>query len=388
MDLSRSPKFQRLSRDILFLNLTAFSKTGGIEKFNRCLLKALRELGVEGKGIQPRSLSLHDSQVDEQYFDDRAYKGFAGSKYRFVLQAVRAGLKADAVIIGHINLAIVGVALKTLRPNLPVILVTHGIEVWEKLSGAAGKMIHLADRILAVSSFTASKLQEAQGVPAKKIRIFHNTIDPYFPLPQSFSPSATLRERYGLKATDFVLYTFTRLSSKEQYKGYDTVLEALPALLKTHPQLRYMIAGRADEVEAARVKKLIDDLGLRDHVHLIGFVADDEITAHYQMADTFIMPSRGEGFGIVFIEAMACGLQVIAGNRDGSVDALKHGELGTLVDPTDVAAVRQGILQSLENYSEWTEASRKSLQQRTLAHFGFDHYKSRLASCLGEIAFN
>ena len=118
-------------------------------------------------------------------------------------------------------------------------------------------------------------------------------------------------------------------------------------------------------------------------LQLTGFVPDDELTDHYLLSDLFVMPSREEGFGIVYIEAMACGLPVIAGNVDGSVDALDHGKLGTLVDPTDPDAIAAAILQKLAHKTSHGE--KIDLQQRVIDKFGFSKFTSRLTDIIQEL---
>ena len=116
---------------------------------------------------------------------------------------------------------------------------------------------------------------------------------------------------------------------------------------------------------------------------LTGFVHDEEVADHYLLADVFILPSLKEGFGIVFIEAMACGLPVVAGNKDGSVDALKNGELGTLVDPGNEAEILQALKSCLSGaVKNKGGQARKELQQKVYETFGFDTFKQNLQKAL------
>lgn len=370
-----------LKKKILFLNLTTFSKTGGIEKFNRCFLKALSELETENS-VYSNSHSLYDLETDEQYYPSEKYTGFGQEKPKFVLSSIKKARRFNYIVLGHINLAIVGVILKILLPRKKIILITHGIEVWGKLPFLHRLLLRMADQILSVSNFTKEKILELESIQSKKISIFPNTIDPYFPIPASFEKELSLRASYGLKASDFVLFTLTRLSSKEQYKGYDIVIKSLPVLLQKYPIAKYVIAGMYDEIEKERIDALIKELGLSSVVNIAGYIEDDMIVHHYQMSDVFIMPSQKEGFGIVFIEAMVCGVQVIAGNMDGSVDALHNGELGQLVDPESEAEIIDAIERVANNMSVWDAEKAFGLQQKALNYFGFPQYKQRLKQIL------
>jgi glycosyltransferase involved in cell wall biosynthesis len=138
------------------------------------------------------------------------------------------------------------------------------------------------------------------------------------------------------------------MSSLEQYKGYDKVLEILPKLKTIYPDIKFIIAGKADEIEKERVEKIVQQNKLQENVVLAGFIADDEVTDHFKLADVFVMPSSKEGFGIVFLEAMACGVPVLGGNIDGTVDALQNEKLGVLVNPLVAEEIQQGIKLQLE----------------------------------------
>ncbi|HEY9178093.1 MAG TPA: glycosyltransferase family 4 protein, partial [Flavipsychrobacter sp.] len=303
-----------------------------------------------------------------------------GNKAAFAFKALLAAGKSDIVFLGHVNLAVIGVAIKKLYPSKKVVLITHGIDVWRHLSGARARILKMADYILSVSNFTKSKLLELHNVDPGKVTIFPNTIDPYFPFPESVNPIDSLDDRYGIKENDFVIYTLTRLSSTELFKGYDKVIEAISELVKGHDNIRYIIAGKYDDAEKQRIDGLIAQYRLERNVILAGFIDEKELADHYRMADMYIMPSKKEGFGIVFIEALVCGLPVVAGNADGSVDALLNGELGTLVDPESVPEIRSAIVRHMENNNRLGEQQRLNIRRKTLDNFSFDRYKQRLES--------
>lgn len=369
---------------LLFLNLMAFSKTGGIEKFNRCFLKALQSVDQKNAS-QVCSYSLYDNEADEKYFQKDNYKGFSGNRLSFVWASFIKARKYDYIILGHINLAIVGFLIKLFLPKKKLVLVTHGIEVWQPLKGIKKFVLKESNLVLTVSNFTKQKLLTVQQTPEEKIRIFYNTIDPYFSLPDRFNLNVDLRNRYNIKDDEFVLYTLTRLSSSEKYKGYDVVLKCIPSLSHSIPNLKYVIAGKYDEGEKARLDTMISELDIKDKVVFAGYISDAEINDHYQMANVFIMPSQGEGFGIVFIEAMVCGLTVIAGNQDGSVDALQNGQLGILIHPENVNEIVKTLEQCFQNKNLVTASQKQALQEKTLGYFSFDQYKKRLSEYLFEL---
>lgn len=363
---------------ILFLNLTAFSQTGGIERFNRCFLKALSDLEDEGLATC-QSYSAYDTVALPEYFRNESYKGFGKEKVKFSISSLLAARKFDTIILGHINLAAIGRLIKLFYPGKRVWLVTHGIEVWKPLSGIPARMLTVADRILSVSSFTRNKLVEVHNTDKNKITVFPNTIDPYFKLPAAIDRNEEYRNKLGLGADDFVLYTLTRIAGTETYKGYDKVMEAM-AKLKSEGMLkiRYVLAGKYDEQEKKRIEQQVQHFNLGDDVQLTGFLDEADLVPFYQMADMYIMPSKKEGFGIVFIEALVCGLPAIGGNADGTVDALQNGETGQLVNPDSVQEIAHAIKQSYEQHARQNMEERMRARTQTLEHYSFTSYKNRL----------
>ena len=143
--------------------------------------------------------------------------------------------------------------------------------------------------------------------------------------------------------------TVSRLASSERYKGHDRVIRVLPRVLAEHPDAIYVILGHGDD--RPRLEALATEVGVGKQVHFTGWVAAEDLPDHYRLADVFVMPSTGEGFGIAFLEAMASGIPVIGGNRDGSLDALGDGTLGMAVDPDDADELSWAICTALSTAS-------------------------------------
>jgi glycosyltransferase involved in cell wall biosynthesis len=115
---------------------------------------------------------------------------------------------------------------------------------------------------------------------------------------------------------------------------------------------------------------------------LTGFIDEAELVDHFLLADLFVLPSKKEGFGMVFIEALACGLPVICGNADGSIDAICNGELGKAIDPDDLAGLYNGITEYLA--TPLAVDKRKQLQEQCLLHFNETDYRNKLQLLLNE----
>jgi len=332
---------------ILFLTLKTFSFTGGIEKVSRIAGKALFEMTETSGGLIVYSMYDSPEDVDEKYIPQKNFKGFGKKKLQFTIKSIQAGIKSDVVILSHINLLPIGFIIKLLSPKAKLLLFAHGIEVWKHFSPRQKKMLEKCTRLLAVSRYTKQRMIRFNQLPENLFDILNNCLDPFLKPPLNAPKNKELLKKYGFKENDIVLMTLTRLSSKEKYKGYDKIIEAVHILLKEYPNIKYLIIGKYDRAEKDRLDKIIKAYNLSDIVEFTGFLPDEFLAEHYNLADVYVMPSEKEGFGIVFIEAMYYGKPVIAGNKDGSVDALCNGELGFLVGPDNeeeiIGAIRKVI---------------------------------------------
>lgn len=366
---------------VLFLTLKTFGFTGGIEKVGRVVCRALYDLSVDGT-IDTMVHCMYDKNYerDSKYLRKSQFKGFDGNRKKFVLWSLYKGIRSDVIILSHINLLSIGYLIKRFRPATRVYLIAHGIEIWRKLPEPKIRALMRLDKIIAVSEYTARLITTAHKIDSAKIEILNNCIDPFFAIPTNFSRPAFLMKRYQLHEDQTILFSLSRLSSSEKYKGYDHTMEILPRLIKKRPNLVYLLGGKYDQQEKKRLDKLIERYKIAGHVKFIGFVDEAEVTDHFLLSDVFIMPSKKEGFGIVFIEATACGLRVIAGNKDGSVDALQRGELGTLVDPDNLNDIENALTNLLN--SPIYDEEKKDLQKKTYHIFNFEKYRERIKNMI------
>lgn len=340
---------------------------------------ALRQITDES-GMYMRTGAMYDSDCDERYISQKHYKAWKGNRWLCVLQSVIEARKHKVLILGHINLALIGILAKKINPEIRIIQIVHGIDIWQPQTKRKKQILELADEIWAVSEYTRSTmLHNNPYIDSRKLRLFPNTLDPYFRLPSNFEKPVYLRERYGLDNNTKVVLTVTRLASTEKFKGYDAIIALMKELNTSlaHP-VHYLLCGKTDDSELQRINAVIKKHDATDFVTLSGYIKDEELTDHYLLADTFIMPSKKEGFGIVFIEAMACGCKVIAGNKDGSTEALQHGRLGTLIDPDNPAEIRTALQQALADEHHQAE----QMQKQVLETFGFPIFKNRLKEYL------
>jgi len=364
---------------ILFLTLRIFSATGGIEKVCRILGKALFENTFSGN-CSLEICSSHDSfnQAKENfYFTADCFNGFENKRFKFLNAAFCKGIKSDVVILSHINLLPIGWLIKLFSPKTKLLMLAHGIEVWSLPLGIKKKMLNACDEILCVSQFTKDEMIKLHGDSAKKYSVLNNCLDPFLPILANQNDSKDLRSKYGFAPIDKILFTLTRMDATERYKGYDRVLQAMALLKNEFPNLKYIIGGSYDKIEKNKIDELIIELGLKDNVMITGFIPDEILKEYFLMSDVYVMPSYNEGFGIVFIEAMYFGLPVIAGNKDGSVDALLNGKLGTLIDSMDINALRNAIETIIKSSSK-----AKVDKDVLMANFGYEVYKEKINGIL------
>jgi len=334
-------------------------KGGGIDRYNTNLLGALKELECTVKiAWLPNSSLLR--------------------KIIFVLSALFKYfiLKPNVIFCGHIDLSPLTFFVKRFS-NTDYIVFTHGIEVWNLKNKAKIKALKEAKLVVSVSKFTANKLKEQIPKVKDKQFILPNTIDG-----KRFKIKETpeyLLNRHNLKGKK-VIFTLARLDKTEKYKGYDNVIKVLPDVLKNVPNAVYILGGKGDDIP--RIKELIRKLGLENNVILTGFIPDKELVDYYNLCDVFVMPSKGEGFGIVFLEALACGKPVIAGNKDASGEAVLNGELGLLINPDSKKEISTAVIKILKNPNFFSE---KNLRKMTLETYGFAEFVEKVKKLRNEL---
>ena len=154
---------------------------------------------------------------------------------------------------------------------------------------------------------------------------------------------------------------------------------ALMFLLTSHQnkKVKYILAGGYEDAEKHYIDKMIAKFGLQDNVIITGFLLEEELAAHFALADIYVMPSVKEGFGIVFVEAMYYRTLVIAGNADGSTDALLNGKLGLLIEPENPKAITEALQKMLANKKKY-EPNHALLMN----NFGYENYKRKLEEIL------
>lgn len=266
--------------------------------------------------------------------------------------------------------------------KIPYWVVLHGIEAWDIKNPAYRQALQQAERVIAVSHYTRDRVLAEGYLRPEQMCVLANTFDPSRFKIQPKPPY--LLERHGLTAEQPTILTVTRLQKFAHYKGYDKILKVLPRIRAQIPTVHYVLVGKGDD--RPRIERMIDELGLQDCVTLTGFVPDEELPDYYSLCDVFAMPSKGEGFGIVYLEALSAGKAVMAGNQDGSVDPLLNGRLGCLVDPDDEDAIASQLIAILlGHYPDPHLYDPEWLRQEVCRHFEISHFNSTVTKFLAEL---
>jgi phosphatidylinositol alpha-1,6-mannosyltransferase len=320
-------------------------------------------------GDTPADLAKHDgelSNLDLQVFSRR--------RSAFVRQALRLGLtrRIDLAVIGHVNYASLGWMLKRLQPQLRYGVILYGIDAWQPLGGLRKRALQQADFIISISDYTRQRAIETNALNEKSIDLLPNALEWLDVESQDTGAHSAVIE--GTR-----LLSVCRLEQSEKYKGVDKVIEALPDIAKRVPDVQYLVVGDGSDLE--RHKQLAQQVGVSQRVHFLGFLSQEELRASYRNCHLFVMPSAGEGFGFVFLEAMKYSKAIVAANSGGAPEVVIDKVTGRLVEYGDREALAEAVIDlSLDTRkrNQLGEAGHRRLQE----NFMFPRFEQKLTEIL------
>lgn len=327
---------------------TKYFGLGGAEAYTRMFADA-----VAASGNRVDVLSLLDGEVSNRacpgrYLGDQGGRSTPLSQARFAAQAVRYAAGRDLIVCSHVALGPIGHLLLRLY-RVPYLIIGYGIDVWDSLGPRREAALRRAARVVALSRFTARQVASVHGVPEARLAVIHPAVDPVLLREALVAPRRGARD-------SVTLLTVARLAARERYKGCDTVISALPAVLSEAGPVRYVIAGDGDDLP--RLRALAGEQEVATAVTFARRVQGTRLPALYRDGDIFVMPSvaerradgwTGEGFGIVYIEAAWFGLPVIAGDGGGAPEAVQDGVTGYVVDGRDTGAVAAALIRLIKD---------------------------------------
>ena len=376
--------------DRVFVFLEIFAREGGIQSYVKDVFQAYSSI-ANAQSETAEIFLLRDQQdCLNPYANEKLqfhyFQNASASRGRInlaiaLLQCLLLRRPCH-VYCGHIKLAPL-VKLLCQPLGIPYTVLTYGKEVWETLPKSEQKALQQANSIWTISRYSRDRLTAANNISKEQVAILPCIVDETEFTPGDKSPQ--LLHKYGLTDAK-VLMTVARLWSGDIYKGVDVTIRALPQILQVFSDVKYLVIGRGDD--QPRLKALAEKLGVSDRVIFAGFVANAELADHYRLADAYIMPSQ-EGFGIVYLEAMACGKPVLAGDDDGSADPLQDGLLGWQVPHRNVDAVAQACIEILQKSDLGVSIQKQDprcnsewLREATLAKFSQQALQQQLQKLL------
>ena len=364
----RAPKrASKAQAHTLLLTPEIFASEGGITRILQLYLRALCESAEPNRGV--RLLALNDTAISDDDLRRCAPNGLDAvhacgrSKSRFIRAALRMSRGCDQLVCGHVALLPVAWLARRLNPRLRYYVVAHGIEVWRPFNTAERVALRGAEKIFCVSDYTRRELRKHCPLPEGRAVVLHNALDPNFAITAG-TPLAECAP---------IILMVTRLTYADRYKGVQHVIEAMPAIRAAIPTATLRIVGRGDDVP--RLQSVSDELGLGHAVKFLGFIDDRRLAEEMRSCRLFALPSKKEGFGLVFLEAMAHGRPCLGARAGGIPEVITH-ETGTLVDYGDVPAIATAAIAALQR--NWDESAILARAR----HFSYSQFNARLTELL------
>lgn len=368
---------------------TGLLGVGGVQETGRLTAAALEEMArTHGWVLEILSLNDPPGKHTVSYGErETTFSGFGRAKVRFALSSIQKTFltrcEGTALILaGHPHLAVPALFAQRLSPKFRTVVMSHGIEVWTPLTPRRLRALQKAAIVLAPSSYTARKIAGAQEIPTPKIRRLPWPLGPSF-LSLTLDPSGLpLPRKYP---SGPVILTVGRWAAAERYKGTDVLIEVLARLRATIPGLHLVAVGSGDDLP--RLRRIAAERQVADQVHFLENLSQQELAACYANADVFALPSTGEGFGLVFLEAMAFAKPVVGVDAGGSRDLIRDGTNGLLIPPNDIDRLAQGLGRLLQD-----EPLRRRLGECGAAmvrcEYRFEAFRSALEEIVSDVMSN
>lgn len=355
----------------LLLSPELFLAEGGIARIMRLYLKALCELA--GPGGRVDSIVLNDSPGRDErlarYADTHLgeHVGCARGKLRYLTETIRLGRQADILVCGHMHHLKIARVAQLFNPRLKYYLVAHGIEVWRPYSWLEKRVLLGAERILCVSEYTRRQmLRFHPALRPERLVVVPNTLDPYIAAREQVVPTATPFAQPRI-------LTVSRLLATDTYKGVDTLIEAMQLVRREFPLARLRIVGTGDD--QPRLQAMAVRLGIGGAVDFLGSLNDHQLRCEYAACDLFSLPSRKEGFGLVFLEAMTYGKPCL-GARAGGVPEVINDTVGQLAEYGNIPDLAAAVADLMRHPRD------SEVVRRHVATFAFPAFTRRLAAVL------
>jgi len=363
---------------LLFAAVTLAKGSGGIAELSRQVFKALVEMHHKKLiRLEVHVLEGSGPQADDELFSDKARcksRWYGGNRWKFALSLIRA--KSDVQLLDHVGLArLPGLIPIPSRRNF--VLLIHGVEIWNSERADYLRSARKARLLIANSGYTAQKVR-ARYPDLPEIRVCWPGKDQVEPnLNSNLQPVNKCAGLDGIGPHAMLIVG--RLSAAQRHKGHDHLIEAMPFILQTVPDAQLVIAGAGDDRDRLELKA--KQLNVAENVVFTGWLDDAQLNSLYSQCALFVMPSEGDGFGLVFLEAMLHRLPCVGLKASAAAEIFADGQSGILVDRED----RHGMAGQLSGLL-LDEARRKQLgkagYERYRDEFQWHQFAARLQSIL------
>jgi phosphatidylinositol alpha-1,6-mannosyltransferase len=350
-----------MRESIIYLAGRCFSSIGGIQSLNRQLLALLG-----GTGYLEQALVRFDQSEDIPNNLQARVSGFGGSARRFIGAALRACLgrgKDKLWLCDHLNYGPMAMILSLGN----YVVYTHAYELMLPVSPLKRFALRRAKKVICISDFCAGLVREL-GVPAGKMLVLPHGQD--FDRVNSNSANSSVPRILFVGRLD------------RHYKGQDHLLEAAVLLKARGLSFDLRFSGGGDTLESFKAQA--DRMGIADCVHFLGFVSDAQLKQEFADAAIFAMPSNGEGFGLVYLQAMANGLPCICGDGDAAREVVVNEETGLVVPyahPEQLADALQRLIESPDLREQMGQAGKARYE----AQFTEAAFEERFIGFLGTV---
>ena len=320
---------QLMSRDPPRILVVGTGSGGGIGRFEQLLMASLHDLDRR-RTFQVDSIWRRSHPAYLKRLAGSASPESSQTSMPIFVATIAAAVvhhRPDLVLFTHVNLARAAPVARVLGVRRYAISV-YGGEVWSPLSSLRRHAVLGASQILTVSDHTAAQLERQVSLAPGRMRRIPLAVEPRWA--EAARDSEPAAEASWDPGSARRLLSVSRLVPADRYKGIDDVIRALPEVRAALPGVVYHVVG--DGEDRAYLESVASRSGVGDAVIFRGLLSHDDLMAEYQQADVFVLPSRGEGFGLVFLEAMVYAKPVIARRAAAAVEVIADGETGVLVD--------------------------------------------------------
>lgn len=374
-----------MNKRCLMVITGALTLGGGIAAANRLALSALLKAGYEVDVIALNELSNASTSISNL----RTYRGMGNRKVSFAMASWKAILTRQYHVIfcDHVNLAMMLAPLSWLRLARYSVRL-NGIEVFPGELNWEGRLgLMAAHKRTAISDHTREMV--IKQFPNLAVTVCDLSLDEKRsalsqPATHLMHPSISLQSVAGSTQAlrNKVILHVGRMSTAEKYKGQDVLIQSMSVILKEQPEAQLVLVGKGDDADRLRTLAQSQPETVQEAIFMPGFVSDEQLEHLYQSCYVFAMPSRGEGFGLVYLEAMAYAKPCLGSRIDSAKCIIREGETGVLVDdPTSTKQVAESLVKLL-NDSEDARLMGIAGYELLKRYYLFSHFQERFIQIL------